>query len=154
MRLRKLRNALVLGILALTTPLAAAAADVDTTVHFTLDKWYDLNVSEGPITLHRIRIAKVDGPVTKSVFVRPGNSEFLQTIQIQLEYSNDSTADWEARIDLALLDSSGAEIDGYNDDEGLGDGERHEEATVMLSTLKYGLERAKKMRLRISCERD
>lgn len=154
MRLRFLYSSVLMAAVALSTPIVARAADVDTTVNFALDKWYDLEVAEGPVTLHRIRIAKQSGPVTKSLFVRPGNDEFLQTIQIQLEYSNDATTDWVADIDLELVDSDGVAIDGYHDDEGLGDGERHEEATVTLSTLKYGLERVKKMRLKIRCERD
>ena len=145
---------LLIAVAAIVMPQATQAGEVNTTVNFALDKWYDLNVTEGPVTLHRIRIAKQSGPLNKSVFARPGNDEFLETIQIQLEYSNDSKDDWEAYIDLALLDADGNAIDGYKDEEGLGDGERHDQATVTLSTLKYGMARAKKMRLAISCERE
>ena len=88
------------------------------------------------------------------MFVRPGNQKYLDTIQFQLEYSNDATADWEAHVDLALLDADGVAIDGYEGDEGLGEKESHEEDTITISTLKYGLERAKTMRLKITCKRD
>ena len=149
------RSALVLAAtLALSAPLAVAAAGVDRTEAFVLDKWYDLNVTEGPVTLHRLRVVKQTGPITKSLFVRPGNQQYSETIQFQLEYSNDSTADWVADLDVALLDSQGTAIDGYHDDEGLGEEERHEQATVTLSTLKYALARATKLRIKISCEKD
>jgi hypothetical protein len=150
-----IRSALVLAAtLALAAPLAADAAGVDRTEAFVLDKWYDLDVTEGPVTLHRLRVVKQTGPITKSLFVRPGNQQYSETIQFQLEYSNDSTSDWVADLDVALLDSQGAAIDGYHDDEGLGEEERHEQATVTLSTLKYALARAAKLRIKISCEKD
>ena len=148
------RTLALAATLALTAPLATHAAGVDRTENFALDHWYDLNVTDGPVTLHRIRVVKQTGPITKSLFVRPGNQQYSETIQFQLEYSNDATADWVADLDVALLDDQGTAIDGYHDGEGLGDGDRHEQATVTLSTLKYALERARKLRIRIRCEKD
>lgn len=140
--------------LVLAAPLAVHAAEVDRTEAFALDKWYDLNVTEGPVTLHRIRVVRQSGPITKSLFVRPGNQQYSATIQFQLEYSNDATTDWVADFDVALLDSQGNAIDGYHDEEGLDEGERHEQTTVTLSTLKYALERAQQLRIKIRCEAD
>ena len=53
---------------------------------------------------------------------------------------------------MALLDAADVEIDGYNGKEQLGEAENHNLATVKLSTLKYGLDRAKKLRVVIECE--
>jgi hypothetical protein len=80
---------------------------------------------------------------------RPGNSEYLASVEIRLEYSNSATHDWKAKFKLAWLDEGGREIDGYNGSEDLDDRESHQLVTVKLSTLQYGLERAKKLRVAI-----
>ncbi len=109
--------------------------------------------TDGPVTLHRIRLVR-EGGITKSSFMRPGNSQYLADVQIQLEYTNDSTNDWEAKFDLEWLDSAGVAIDGYRGQEGLDSEKRHDEQTVTLSTLKYGIDRAKKLRIRIDFQPD
>ncbi len=120
---------------------------------FALDQWIELNSNDGPVTLHRIRLAAHSG-FTKSKLMRPGNSEYLRDVQIQLEFTNDASKDWEARIRLEWLDGDGKAIDGYNDDENLDNDSRHDEQTVTLSTLKYGLERAKKLKVHITYQPD
>lgn len=126
----------------------AFAGEVSKDAGFALDQWIELKATDGPVTLHRIRLVKQSG-VTKSKFLRPGNSQFLSDVQIQLEYSNDSSKDWEAHLDIQWVDGSGEVIDGYNDTEGLDSESRNDDATVTLSTLKYGLERAKKLKIKI-----
>jgi hypothetical protein len=86
--------------------------------------------------------------------MRPGNSQYLADVQIQLEYTNDSTNDWEAKFDVEWLDASGVAIDGYRGQEGLDSEKRHDQQTVTLSTLKYGLEKAKKLRIRLDYNPD
>jgi len=144
---------LAVGVLLLAvTP--AAAKSVDTTVDFALDTWIDLGFEDGPVVLHRIRLSPQSGPLTKSKLIRPFSSEYLQEIQIQLEFSNSSTRDWEADLLVEWLDEDGKVIDGYNDDENLDDNESRDLVTVTMPTLKYGLARAKKLRLRISVHPD
>ncbi|MBZ0110973.1 MAG: hypothetical protein K8J08_00795 [Thermoanaerobaculia bacterium] len=134
---------LLLGLAVL--PRAAAAGEVSKNVPFELGQWVELGVTDGPVTLHRIRLRRVSGGLTKSKFFRPGNDEFLETVQIQIEYSNASSEDWEVDLDVRWVDSKGATIDGYRDDEDLNDSETHADATVTLSTLKYGLDQAAKL---------
>ena len=129
-----------LGALALHTP--AAAGTVSKKVKFELGKWYDLGVTDGPATLHRIRIDKAGGSV-KSIVTRPGNAEYLEDIRIELEFSNASTHDWQVAMRVHLLDDDGTVIDGYDDSEGLDEKSYNDLATVTLSTLRYGLDRAK-----------
>jgi hypothetical protein len=144
-----LRYALpTLGLLLLglaTLPRAAAAGDVSKDVPFAVDQWIELDVTDGPVTLHRIRLRHVSGGFTKSKLFRPGNDEFLETVQIQLDYSNSSTKDWEVHLNVRWIDSTGATIDGYIDDEDLDDSETHGDATATLSTLRYGLDRAARL---------
>ena len=104
------------------------------------------------MTFHRIQVARQQGLFTKSTLFRPGNSEYLASIEIKLEYSNSATRDWKAKFRLALLDEGGLEIDGYNGTEDLNEQESHTLATIKLSTLKYALERARKLRVVIECE--
>jgi len=141
-----------LTIMSVAVPVCAG--ELSKTWSFELDKWYDLNVTDGPVTLHKLRIEKQSGGLTKSKLFRPTNSDNLQTIQIQIEYSNSSRNDWEAHLDIKWVDSAGVLIDGYRDEEGINDDESYERMTVTLSTLKYGLKKAKKLKVSIKFERD
>lgn len=151
------RCALVLGVLVglLAAGRPAAAATVNKTFVFEADKWFSLDdAKEGPVTLHRIQVARQRGTLTKSTIFRPGNTEFLASIEIRLEFSNSATRDWTAKMHLALLDEQDREIDGYNGKEEMGENESHNLATIKLSTLKYALERARKLRLVVELEPD
>lgn len=139
--------------LALLLPVASSAGTAEKAVTLKMGEWVELAATDGPVTLHRIRLVQ-EGGFTKSKFMRPGNSQYLTDVQIQFEFTNDSTSDWEARFDLEWLDADGKAIDGYRGEEGLDSEKRHEEQTVTLSTLKYGLDRAKKLRVRIDFQPD
>ncbi len=147
---RPLRLALAAVLLL---PLATFAGTVEKNVPFKLDQWIELASTDGPVTLHRVRIVR-QGGVTKSSFMRPGNNKYLADVQIQLEFTNDSTNDWEARFAIEWLDGDGKVVDGYEGDEGLDSEKRHEQQTVTLSTLKYGIDKAKKLVIRIDTNPD
>lgn len=147
--------ALAFVLLAAFAPRLTFAEEVNRLFSFEPDKWYALDdAKEGPVTLHRIQVALQRGRFTKSTLFRPGNAEYLASIEIKLEYSNSATKDWKAKFRLALLDDDGLEIDGYNGKEDLNEQESHTLATIKLSTLKYALERARKLRVAIECEPD
>jgi hypothetical protein len=146
---RRLLVAMIAAVLA----LPAAAVAVEKNVPFVLDQWIELGVTEGPVTLHRIRLASQTG-VTKSKIFRPGGSSFTTDVQIQLEFTNQSTDDYEARIRFEWLDAAGVVIDGYDGTEGLDNEARFEQQTMTISTLRYGLDKAKKIRFSISTARD
>jgi hypothetical protein len=148
--LRKLTIALALMTLL---PAATYAGTAEKTVPFALDQWVDLASTDGPLTLHRVRIVR-QGGVTKSSFMRPGNSKFLEDVQIQIEFTNDSSNDWEARVAIEWLDAEGRTIDGYDGKESLDSEQRHDQQTITLSTLKYGVEKAKKLKIRIDTNPD
>ena len=136
---------------ALLSPLPALA--VEKSAPFALDEWIELKTTEGPVTLHRIRIAQQSG-FSKSKIMRPGNSEHLVDVQIQLEFTNQATDDWKAQIDLKWLDAEGKVIDGYSGGEQLDSESRFEQQTVTLSTLRYGLDKARRVELEITLARD
>ena len=147
---RPLRLALAAAILL---PLATFAGTVEKDVPFKLDQWIELASTDGPVTLHRVRLVR-QGGVTKSSFMRPGNNKYLDDVQIQLEFTNDSSNDWEARMSIEWLDGEGKTIDGYQGEEGLDSEQRHDQQTVTLSTLKYGLDRARKLKISIDTNPD
>jgi hypothetical protein len=139
----------VLGLL----PAPAAAGSVEKSVNFALDEWIDLSSTDGPTTLHRVRLAR-QGGFTKSKFMRPGSSDYLEDVQIQLEFTNESSKDWDAEIVFEWFDADGKLIDGYKGTESLDSESKQDDQTITLSTLKYGLQRAKKLKLRIDYEKD
>ena len=60
---------------------ASAQTSVDKTVPFELDKWYELNVKEGPITLHRIRLERTGGGGLKAR-VTGGEDEYRVPVKV------------------------------------------------------------------------
>ena len=134
-------------------PSPAAAGSVEKNVNFVLDEWIDLSSTDGPTTLHRLRLAR-QGGFTKSKFMRPGSSDYLEDVQIQLEFTNESSKDWDAEVVFEWFDADGKLIDGYKGTESLDSESKLDEQTITLSTLKYGLQKAKKLKIRIDYERD
>ena len=154
-RLSPLLAALLLLALAGPVVPAAEAGKLDRNVPFALDKWFELSATDGPVTLHRVEVERQSGGFSKSTFMRPGNTDYLETVRIRIEYTNrDKKKDWEAHLDIAWLDASGVVIDGYRDKENIDNDTRNGEIHVTLSTLKYGLEKAKTLRVRIEFERE
>ena len=155
MRVRSLAVVMLL-VAGLAAPVVAADWKVSKDIPFDLDKWVDLGVKEGPVTLHRIRVTEVtSGGVFKpSELVRPLNPDYLKTVRIELEYSNGATRDWETRMIVEWFDSNGVVIDGFKGDESLDDSESHDQVTVTWATLKYGLLRAKSLKINLDVRPD
>lgn len=140
----------VITCLALLAAASAlAGGPVDKAVPFELGKWIDLEHTEGPVVLHRIRVVEQSGTITKSTIFRPTGSEYLKTVQVQLEYSNSATKDWDCFMQVEWADADDKVIDGYRGTESLDDREVHDSDTVTLSTLKYGLEKAKTLKIHL-----
>ncbi len=141
--------ALALAAGVLLAPATAAAGTVSKESPFALDEWIPLEVTDGAVTLHRIRISRDLGRVTKSRLMRPGSSESLVSVQIQLDYTNTSRKDWDAHLTITLEDAEGREVDTYSGKEALSDRSNSDLAVVRLATLKYALDMSKTLRLKI-----
>ena len=151
--MRTLRSlCFALAVFALL-PAVSFAGTAEKSVAFALDQWVELASTDGPVTLHRVRVVR-QGGVTKSSFMRPGNNKYLDDVQIQLEFTNESSNDWEARFAIEWLDGEGKVIDGYEGTEGLDSEQRHDQQSVTLSTLKYGIDKAKRLKIRIDTNPD
>jgi hypothetical protein len=139
------RLALLAAALSVTAVPARAQTSVNKTVPFELDKWYELNVKEGPITLHRIRLERQGSGGIKSR-VR-GANEYDTTVKCDLEFSNAATHDWKANFHVVWLDDSDEPIDGYTGASDLDEKKDFDHAGGSVTTLKYGLTKAKKMKI-------
>lgn len=146
---RNRRTAALVLALAAAWPAPAAAASVTRTAGFELGAWLILDATDGEVTVHRVRLVEVTGTITKSDLTRPSGAEYLKTVQFQIEYSNPTTREWEARVHLEWLDADGVVIDGYRGDEDLDTRESHDVQTITISTLRYGLARAKTLKVDI-----
>lgn len=150
----RFRLCVFVALLYLTTAGlgVAEAADLSESETFELDQWYELTATDGPVTLHRIRLERKEGRLTKSSVARPHNQEYLDTLAIQLEYTNESDRKWRARIDVRWLDEDGQVIDGFSGNETLDKKSARKITSMSLSTLKYGVEKADKLEIEIHYE--
>ena len=133
---------------ALATPVAAQTT-VDKTLPFELDKWYELGVKEGPITLHRMRLER-QGGVPLKARVAGSDEEFRVPVKVEIEYSNISSTDWKGVVRLTWLDEHGELIDGYNGTVGLDEKKDFNRSGGTVVTLKYGLAHARKLRVLVN----
>ncbi len=147
------RYSLGLALAALLCALPAAGAEVSKSFTFELDKWFELGATDGPVTLHRLRLERVSGGFSKLARLG-GSSDYAASVELQLEYTNESSSDWKADVVVEWLDSSGDVIDGYRSDMNLDDDDRHELKKSTITTLRYGLDKAKKLRIEIRTNPD
>lgn len=147
----KIRMGLALAALLFSLP--AAAGEVAKSFTFELDKWFELASTDGPVTIHRLRIERVGGGFSKLARLG-GSSEYAASVELQIEYSNDASSDWKADVVVEWLDAKGEVIDGYRSDENLDEGDRHELKKATITTLRYGLDQAKKLRVEIRTNPD
>lgn len=138
----------ILAVAALAVP-AAAQTSVDKTLPFELDKWYELGVKEGPITLHRLHLER-QGGVPLKARVAGSDEEFRVPVKVEIEYSNISSTDWKAVVRITWLDEHGEVIDGYNATSGLDEKKDFNRTGGTVVTLKYGLAHARKLRVLVS----
>ena len=149
------RTSWMLSVLAATVLAVPASAQtsVDRTVPFELDKWFELNVKEGPITLHRIRLERVGGGGLKAR-VTGGEDEYRVAVKVELEYSNAASSDWRGVFRISWVDESGETIDGYNGSHELEEKKDFSRAGGTVTTLRYGLARARKLRILLNVKPD
>lgn len=142
----------LLAAVALAAP--AAAQSVDKNLPFELDRWYELNVKDGPITLHRIHLERLNGGGLKARVTHAADEEHTVPVKIELEYSNASSTDWKAALRITWLDENGEPIDGYTGNQQLDEKKDFDRTGGTVTTLRYGLAHARKLRLLISVRPD
>ncbi len=144
--------ALCLVLMAFVAVAPAGAAEVVRSYDFDVDEWRQIEETDGAVTLHRIRVDRKEGRLTKSTLARPHNQEYLEAVRFQLEYTNESSQKWKARILVRWLDEDGNIIDGFSANEDLDKKSARKVVQASVSTFKYGLERAKTLEVEIRFE--
>ncbi|MDX1501814.1 MAG: hypothetical protein R3325_05580 [Thermoanaerobaculia bacterium] len=149
--MRSLGRASLAAILLIFTlaPGQLHAGVLTRTYDFVTDDWLEIDETDGPITLHRIRLEPQKGRLTKATLARPHNQEYLQPLVVQLEYTNGSDRKWRARVSVRWLDEEGRIIDGIGANETLDKKSAKKLVEVSLSTLKYGVARAETLEVSI-----
>lgn len=141
---------LILGVAVV--PGAANALEVVKTFDFSLDEWQELESTEDAVTLHRIRLVRNQGRLTKAAFQRPYNQEYLEALQIELDYTNGGSKDKEVRVEVEWLDAEGEVIDGFGANEDLDKKSARKTTSTSLSTARYGLGKAETLKVRLLVE--
>jgi hypothetical protein len=129
---------------ALRAQVIAASFD-----NVELEKWLDVNKTDGPITIHRLRISTQQTGFRSWGTESYLNRDYLQRLGVQLEYTNDGVRRYKSYITVRLVDGSGEAIDGFGDEEGL---ESHRARGLVERSFpasKYGLKRMKRLELEI-----
>ena len=130
---------------------AQAQISVNRTVDFELEKWFEIEERDGPVTLHRIRLEREGGGLRSRI---QGANEFQVPIKVSLEYTNNSSKDWKAQFHVVWMDAAGEPIDGYVGSSDIDEEKKYERAGGTVTTLKYGLSRARKIRIVVDAKPD
>ncbi|MDH3255137.1 MAG: hypothetical protein OEM62_09115 [Acidobacteriota bacterium] len=149
---RMILSTMAVLLMVAATGIPASAEEVTRTYEFAVDEWREIQATDGPVTLHRIRLDRKEDRFNKSALARPYNQEYLEPIRFQLEYSNGSTGKWRARVTVRWLDEDGEIIDGFSANETLGKKSAQKVTQASVSTLKYGLAKAKTLEVEIRFE--
>ena len=149
---KTLARGLVGALMLIAGSGVAQGEEVIKTYEFEVDRWQEIGVADGPVTLHRIRVDRKEDRLTKSVLARPYNQQYLEPIRFQLDYTNGSSSKWKARVTVRWLDEEGRIIDGFSANETLQKKSANKIAQASVATLKYGLQRAQTLEVEIRFE--
>ena len=149
---KTLARGLVGALMLIAGSGVAQGEEVVKTYEFEVDRWQEIGLTDGPVTLHRIRVDRKEDRLTKSVLARPYNQQYLEPIRFQLDYTNGSSSKWKARVTVRWLDEEGRVIDGFSANETLQKKSANKIAQASVATLKYGLQRAQTLEVEIRFE--
>lgn len=145
------RLALILGAAALLLAPPLVAQAYDETFDFTVDEWIELDLEEVPITIHRLRLQGSDPGIAARI---ARNQRYVQQLELQLEFTNDGSQDWEAEVQVEWLDQAGDVIEGIETDFDLDGRDRRKIRREKKSVNRYGLSRAVRLSIRIELDPD
>ena len=149
---KQILGTIAVALVLVLTASAALADEVVKRYAFAIDVWQPIDATDGPVTLHRIRIDRKEDRITKSMLARPYNQQYLEPIRFQLEYSNNASKKWRARITVRWLDENDQVIDGFSANETLDKKSASKIAQASVATLKYGLAKAKTLEVQVRFE--
>lgn len=143
---------LLAAVATITGSARLEAAEVVKTYDFAIDEWQEIGEVDGPVTLHRIRIDRKEDRLNKASLARPNNLGYLEPVRFQLEYTNGASQKWRARVEVRWMDEDGMIIDGFSANETLDKKSAQKITQASISTLKYGIKKAKTLEVKIRFE--
>ncbi|MEM6704280.1 MAG: hypothetical protein AAF690_16305 [Acidobacteriota bacterium] len=147
---RVLRRLACIVLFAWVVAAPATAQKVQRTLPFEVDQWIDLEVVNGAITLHRFRIVRDNTLVEPKLLGSKPDFEFHDGLQFQLEFTNDGDYNWKADVRLEWKDDREALIEGMSGQVTLNKRKRHHVRKVTDVALRYGIQRAQQLELKIT----
>jgi hypothetical protein len=116
---------------------------------FELEKWMDVNQTDGGVTIHRVRISGEQAGVRSNWAGMALNRSYLQPLAVQIEYTNEGSRKIKSHISVSMVDADGEPIDGFSDDEGLEAKRSRGLVTRSFPASKYGLKRVARLELEV-----
>lgn len=151
MRDTKIRLLIVASLLAFLLPSLTSAQAFDETFDFRLDEWIEIELEEDPITIHRLRVVRSNPGVAARI---ARNERYDQQLELELEYSNQASRDWELDIQLEWLDEDDAVIEGIETEFELDKRRARDLKKEKSSANRYGLGQAVRLSVRLELDPD
>jgi hypothetical protein len=141
-RVRFVRFAIAFGLILVAGVPRAEATVLKHSCDFRLETWCDINLTDGPVTIHRARVTTTESGLRSISATNVLNDEYLKRIMVQIEFTNEGSRKYKSFVKVRWLDSEGEAIDGFGDEEGLEPGKTRGVIKRSIGALKYGLTRA------------
>ena len=138
---------LVLGLV----PASASAGTVDQSFPFELERWYRIEHTSGPVTVHRVRLTQTAGGVASRI---KRDDRYQQQVTLELEFSNPGDADWRAQTEIVWTDADGLVVEGVSHRFVLSDKKSHAIRKEAKAVLRYGLQRARTIHVKLRLDPD
>ena len=143
---------LTVALLALGPAAAAARAQtIDQSFPFELERWYRIEETSGPITIHRLRLTHTEGGVASRL---KRDDRYQQQVTLELEFSNQGDADWKCQSEIEWTDADGLVIEGISQGLELDDDKNHAIRKQAKAVLRYGLQRARTISIKLRLDPD
>ena len=142
--------ALAVAAIAASAPDAAQATVLKHSCEFRLETWCDINLVDGPVTIHRARVTTTEAGLRSISATNVLNDEYIKRISVQIEYTNEGGRKYKSFVKVRWLDETGESIDGFGDEEGLEANKARGMIKRSIGALKYGLVKAKTIEVEVN----
>src|SRR6187401_2523147 len=98
----KVRGTLLSFALAIAamgvTAHSAQATVLKQACEFRLEAWCDINLVDGPVTIHRARVTTTEAGIRSISAKNVLNDEYLKRISVQIEYTNEGDRKYKSFV--------------------------------------------------------
>jgi hypothetical protein len=141
---------LAFGVLVSVGGDRAEATLLKHSCDFQIEHWCDINLTDGPVTIHRARVTTTDTGLRSISASNVLNDEYLKRVMVQIEYTNEGSRKYKSFAKVRWLDGDGEPIDGFGDEEGLEAGKTRAMIKRSIGALTYGLTKAKTLEIEVN----